>query len=123
MLAALIYSGEVVLAIPGKKFDATSLPQLAGTSIDELAQFKHIERPKDWNPWRSKRSSNCSAYAGHGATGHPRERRAGSTAAEGYHRTSVERLVLVQQSPERSILLEPEPAGRGRSQEAARQAR
>ena len=49
VLAALIYSGEVVLAIPGKKFDATSLPQLAGTGIDELAQFKHIERPKDWN--------------------------------------------------------------------------
>jgi predicted ATPase len=49
VLAALIYSGEVVLVIPGKKFDATSLPQLAGTGIDELAQFKHIERPKDWN--------------------------------------------------------------------------
>src|SRR5207237_2233640 len=45
VLAALIYSGEVVLAIPGKKFDATSLLQLAGTTIDELAQFKHIERP------------------------------------------------------------------------------
>jgi uncharacterized protein DUF6079 len=49
VLAALIYSGEVVLAIPGKKFDATNLPQLAGTGIDELVQFKHIERPKDWN--------------------------------------------------------------------------
>jgi hypothetical protein len=49
VLAALVYSGEVVLAIPGYKFDATSLPQLAGTAIDELAQFKHIERPKDWD--------------------------------------------------------------------------
>ena len=49
VLAALVYAGEVVLAIPGKKFDATGLPQLAGTGIDELAQFKHIERPKDWN--------------------------------------------------------------------------
>jgi hypothetical protein len=29
--------------------DATGLAQLAGTGIDELAQFKHIERPKDWN--------------------------------------------------------------------------
>ncbi len=48
-LAALVYSGEVVLAIPGKKFDANSLPQLAGTGVDELVQFKHIERPKDWN--------------------------------------------------------------------------
>ena len=49
ILAALVYAGELVLAIPGDKFDATALPQLAGTGIDELAQFKHIERPKDWN--------------------------------------------------------------------------
>jgi len=49
VLAALVYAGEVVLSIPGKKFDATSLPQLAGTGIDELTQFKHIERPKEWN--------------------------------------------------------------------------
>jgi hypothetical protein len=49
VLAALVYSGDLVLSIPGKKFDATGLPQLAATSIDELAHFKHIERPKDWN--------------------------------------------------------------------------
>jgi hypothetical protein len=49
VLAALVYAGEVVLSIPGKKFSATELPQLAGTSVDELAQFKHIEQPKDWN--------------------------------------------------------------------------
>ena len=49
VLAALVYSGDLVLAIPGKKFDATGLPQLAGTGVDELTQFKHIERPKDWN--------------------------------------------------------------------------
>lgn len=49
VLAALVHSGDVVLSVPGKKFDATDLLHLAGTSIDELAQFKHIERPKDWN--------------------------------------------------------------------------
>jgi hypothetical protein len=49
VLAALVYAGEVVLSIPGKKFDATGLPQLAATGIDELVHFKHIERPKDWN--------------------------------------------------------------------------
>ena len=49
VLAVLVYAGEVVLSIPGKKFDATGLPQLAGTGIDDLTQFKHIERPKDWN--------------------------------------------------------------------------
>ena len=49
ILAALVYSGDLVLAIPGKKFDATSLSQLAGIGVNELAQFKHIERPRDWN--------------------------------------------------------------------------
>jgi hypothetical protein len=49
VLAVLVYSGDLVLAIPGKKFDATGLSQLAGTGVDELTQFKHIERPKDWN--------------------------------------------------------------------------
>ena len=49
VLAVLVYSGDLVLAIPGMKFDATGLTQLAETSIDELVQFKHIEQPKDWN--------------------------------------------------------------------------
>ena len=49
VLAALVYSGTAVLATPGKKFDATNLPQLAGTSVDELTLFKHVEQPKDWN--------------------------------------------------------------------------
>ncbi len=48
-IAALVYSGDLVLAIPGKKFDATSLTQLAGSSVSDLTQPKHIERPKDWN--------------------------------------------------------------------------
>ena len=49
VLASLVYSGHVVLAVPGRKFDAVGLTQLAAMSIDELTQFKHIERPKDWN--------------------------------------------------------------------------
>lgn len=49
LLAALVYSGDLVLAIPGRKFDATGLSQLAGTGVDELTRFKHIEQPKDWN--------------------------------------------------------------------------
>lgn len=49
VLAALVYSGHLVLAIPGRRFDAVGLSQLAATAIDELTQFKHIERPKDWN--------------------------------------------------------------------------
>jgi hypothetical protein len=49
LLAALVYSGDIVLAIPGNKFDASKLSELAGTSVDDIAAFKHIEQPKDWN--------------------------------------------------------------------------
>ncbi len=49
ILAALVYSGDIVFAIPGKKFDATGLPQLAATGMDELIRFKHLEQPKEWN--------------------------------------------------------------------------
>ena len=49
LLGALVHSGEVVIAIPGNKFDASKLDELASTSIEQLAGFKHIEQPKDWN--------------------------------------------------------------------------
>lgn len=49
LLGALVANGDLVLAVPGKKFDASSLPQLAATPIDELKLFKHLEPPKDWN--------------------------------------------------------------------------
>jgi len=49
VLAALVYNGDVVISVPGKKFDATSLQLMAATPIEELVQFKHIEQPKDWN--------------------------------------------------------------------------
>ncbi|MFC1776117.1 DUF6079 family protein [Pseudomonadota bacterium] len=49
LLASLVYSGDIVLAIPGNKFDASKLADLAATAIDDIAAFKHIEQPKDWN--------------------------------------------------------------------------
>lgn len=49
LVAALVYSGDIVLSIPGKKFDATGLQQLAATDMRELTQFKHLEQPKGWN--------------------------------------------------------------------------
>ena len=49
VIAALVYTGDLVLAIPGAKFTAGDLPQLAATSVDELTGFKHLEPPKDWN--------------------------------------------------------------------------
>ena len=49
LLAVLVWSGDVVLAIPGRKFEATDLRHLAATSVDELIRFKHLEQPKEWN--------------------------------------------------------------------------
>ena len=49
LISALVYSGDIVLSIPGKKFDATGLQQLAATGMDELIRFKHLEQPKEWN--------------------------------------------------------------------------
>ena len=49
LLAALIHSGDLVLAVPGRKFDAADLPALAAAPLDELVHFKHVERPKEWN--------------------------------------------------------------------------
>jgi len=48
-LAALVYAGDVVLAIPGQKFDATSFDALVATSVADLINFKLVEPPKDWN--------------------------------------------------------------------------
>lgn len=45
VLAALVYSGDLALAIPGKKLDASTLDLLVTTPVAELADFKHIERP------------------------------------------------------------------------------
>ena len=49
VLATLVYSGHLVLAIPGQKFDAVALAQLAAIPVGELARFRHLEHPKDWN--------------------------------------------------------------------------
>ena len=49
LLAALVYAGELVLAIAGKKLDAADAAVLAATPVEDLAHFKHVERPKEWN--------------------------------------------------------------------------
>ena len=48
LLAALIYSGHCVMAVPGSKFDASSLELMASTPMADLINFKHIERWKTW---------------------------------------------------------------------------
>lgn len=49
LIAALVYSGDLVVALPGKKLDASNLNLLAGTPINDLMNFKHLECPRDWN--------------------------------------------------------------------------
>ena len=49
LLAALVWSGDLVLSVPGRKFDAADLSALAAVPLDELIHFKQIERPKEWN--------------------------------------------------------------------------
>jgi hypothetical protein len=49
LAAALVYEGQAVLSLPGVKFDATNLTGLATTPVADLAFFKHLEKPKDWN--------------------------------------------------------------------------
>ena len=103
VLAALVYAGEVVLSIPGKKFNATGLAQLAGTGVDELAQFKHVERPKDWNLPALKAlfelfglTPGLAQLVTQGKDEPVQELQKAVT-------TTVERLVLVQQSLENGL--------------------
>jgi hypothetical protein len=49
VMGALVYSGEVILSIPGKDFSATELPELASRPVRDLCEFKHLKQPKDWN--------------------------------------------------------------------------
>lgn len=46
VLAALVQSGDIVLSIAGKKLDASSLEHLVKLGVDDLVDFKHVERPK-----------------------------------------------------------------------------
>ncbi len=49
VLAVLVYQGDVVLAVPGKKYDAGNLDSLMTAPLSELLNFKHVEQPRDWN--------------------------------------------------------------------------
>ena len=46
VLASLVQSGSLVLSLPGRKIGAGSVEDLSRIPARDLAQFKHIERPK-----------------------------------------------------------------------------
>ncbi|MFQ5613684.1 MAG: DUF6079 family protein [Anaerolineae bacterium] len=45
-LLGLVYTGELSLALPGRKLDAGNIEEAAKLSPDDLANFKFIERPR-----------------------------------------------------------------------------
>ena len=46
VLGSLVQSGALVLSIPGKKFGPGAVDQLSRTSISDIVNFKHVEKPK-----------------------------------------------------------------------------
>ncbi|MFK4047616.1 DUF6079 family protein [Roseomonas mucosa] len=49
VLGALVYSGDIVLAVAGDKIDPGKIALLAERPLDELRQFKHVEAPREIN--------------------------------------------------------------------------
>ncbi len=47
LLVSLVYDGAITLALPGGKFDASNLEDLAKKPLKDIIDFKHIEPPKD----------------------------------------------------------------------------
>lgn len=48
LLAALVHSGDIIMAYPGQKIDASNLEQLTRLPLVDLVNFKHIEAPRDF---------------------------------------------------------------------------
>lgn len=47
VLLALVYSGDLVLQLPGERLDAGNLDRAARLPVETLTQFRFIERPRD----------------------------------------------------------------------------
>jgi hypothetical protein len=47
VLTGLVLSGDLVVSLLGAKLDAGKADQLGRTKVEELAQFHHVERPRD----------------------------------------------------------------------------
>ena len=46
VLLSLVQNGNITLSLAGKKLDASNISEAARTSLDQLLQFRHIERPR-----------------------------------------------------------------------------
>ncbi|MGH2332408.1 DUF6079 family protein [Thermoanaerobacter mathranii] len=47
LLSALVYSGDIILRIKNKVYDATTIDALANMSVGELIDFDSFEKPRD----------------------------------------------------------------------------
>lgn len=47
VLAALAYSGDLVISVTGAKIDAASTDELTKIGIETIKAFKHVEQPRD----------------------------------------------------------------------------
>ncbi|NSW90431.1 MAG: exonuclease SbcC [Firmicutes bacterium] len=47
ILSAMVYSGDIILTVGKKTYDATMLKELAAENTYDLINFKHCERPRD----------------------------------------------------------------------------
>lgn len=49
VLGSLVYSGDLIVCLPGKEFAATDLKEYSTRPLRDLVEFKHLKKPKDWN--------------------------------------------------------------------------
>ena len=44
-----MWAGAIEVTLAGKKLDGGQFDALAQIPVEEIARFKHIERPREWN--------------------------------------------------------------------------
>jgi len=97
VLAALVHAGELVLAIPGKKFEAADLGILAATPLQDLVDFKHVEAPREPNLPALKALFELLGLAPALATDVTQEKDAPMQQLQTTVAEKVERLVMARQ--------------------------
>ncbi|NMB01453.1 MAG: hypothetical protein GX971_08065 [Firmicutes bacterium] len=50
LLVTLVSSGDIILKLRDKNYDASNLKDFINESVEAIADFDSINRPKDWNP-------------------------------------------------------------------------
>ena len=48
ILAALTFSGDLVVTVGGREYDASKIEELISLPLDDLCKFSYVKKPKDW---------------------------------------------------------------------------